>query len=92
MWYMCYEGRVAGGMPTLWHLNLSLMHSFLHCRHENCRDLFGLEHPRAHRTVNTLREPMYRRIAEEKGVAVPSLPDGNNTADQAAPAESPIYI
>ena len=63
------------------------------CRHENCRDLYGLEHPRAHRTVNTLQEPMYRRIAQEKGVAVPSLPDGTtNSAEQPDPAESPVYI
>ena len=31
------------------------------------RELFGLQHPKTRRPINTLNEPMYRRIAEERG-------------------------
>lgn len=36
--------------------------------------LYGEGHPRNARCINTLREPMYRRIAEEKGNKVPEHP------------------
>ena len=41
--------------------------------YECCIELFGDTHPKSQRPVNTLREPMYRRIATERGVSVPDL-------------------
>ncbi|ELU16710.1 hypothetical protein CAPTEDRAFT_199173, partial [Capitella teleta] len=35
------------------------------------RDLYGDDHPKSKRPLNTLREPQYRRIAEQKGKPVP---------------------
>lgn len=58
----------------------------LNCRYENCRDLYGIEHSRSTRSVNTLREPMYRRIAQEKGDRVPDLLSAEPNPQ---PAESP---
>ena len=46
---------------------------------ENCRDMYGISHPRVTRSITTLREPMYRRIAQEKGVAVPDFPTGSES-------------
>ena len=40
-----------------------------------CKDLYGLQHPKTRRPINTLREPMYKRIAQEKGCAVPDMPE-----------------
>ncbi len=37
------------------------------------RELYGLHHPYTIRTIQTLREPMYRRIAAKKGHEVPEL-------------------
>ena len=42
--------------------------------YEIALDLYGAEHPKSRRPVDTLREPMYRRIAQEKGDKVPELP------------------
>ena len=41
--------------------------------YEAVNDIYGPQHPKSARPVNTLREPMYRRIALEKGNAVPEL-------------------
>ena len=60
-------------------------------RYENCRDLYGVEHPRSARTISTLREPMYQRIAQERGETVPQMPS-NAPNPAPLPAESPVYI
>ena len=39
-----------------------------------CVEMYGVLHPRVHRSITTLREPMYRRIAAEKKKPVPELP------------------
>ena len=33
-----------------------------------CCEMYGFEHPRTGRSISTLREPMYKRIAQERGV------------------------
>jgi hypothetical protein len=43
--------------------------------YEVCRDLYGSNHTKTRRPISTLHESAYRRIAEERGVAVPSFPD-----------------
>lgn len=65
---------------------------WLFIRFENCRDLYGIEHPRSGRTISTLREPMYRRIAQERGEVVPELPTNGPNPNPPEPAESPVYI
>ena len=41
--------------------------------YESCIELYGAKHPKSQRPVNTLREPMYRRIAQEKDIPIPEL-------------------
>ena len=38
---------------------------------EVCRDLYGLQHSKTKRPISTLNEPMYKRIASERGVEIP---------------------
>ena len=47
---------------------------------DNCRELYGLEHNKTRRPISTLNEPVYRRIATERGVDVPTPLDVDNTA------------
>ncbi len=47
---------------------------YFHKWYEVCIDLYGAEHPKTARPINTLREPMYRRIAEEMENSIPDLP------------------
>ena len=51
-----------------------LAYEFFRKWYHLCNDLYGPQHPKSLRPVNTLREPMYRRIAAEKGHEVPDLP------------------
>ena len=39
---------------------------------DSCRELYGYEHSKTRRPINTLNEPMYRRIAAELNVEVPA--------------------
>ena len=38
-----------------------------------CRDLFGEEHSKTRRPITTLNEPVYQRIATERGFEIPAL-------------------
>ena len=40
--------------------------------HKVCLEVYGLEHPRSVRSITTLNEPYYRRIARSKGIAIPT--------------------
>ena len=42
-----------------------------------CLDLYGLEHPKTRRPINTLREHRYQHIARQRGDPVPELPNWN---------------
>jgi nephrocystin-3 len=39
-----------------------------------CVDLYGLEHSKTRRPISTLNEPMYKNIALELGIEVPTMP------------------
>ncbi|CAH1785090.1 unnamed protein product [Owenia fusiformis] len=45
--------------------------------YEVCKDFYGIHHAKVARSINTLREPMYKRLAQEKGVPVPEEFDGD---------------
>ena len=45
---------------------------YFHRWFEVCRDLYGLQHNKTRRPISTLNEPMYRRIASECSVKIPT--------------------
>ena len=40
-----------------------------------CCELYGKQHPKTARPINTLREPVYKNIADRLGDDIPDLPE-----------------
>jgi len=64
------------------YLNLGIAHEetgdyykaydYFYAWYEVCRDLYGLQHNKTRRPISTLNEPMYKRIAAERGLEIPA--------------------